>query len=86
MSNKNNTMTAKDLRQVSAGQRVVSAGVKFMTYAFLIVMALIVLFPFYWMIISSLKTEAEYRQTMPTFWPQQMQFYNYVDSLNPHFQ
>ena len=82
MSNKNNTMTAKDLRQVSAGQRVVSAGVKIMTYAFLIVMALIVLFPFYWMIISSLKTEAEYRQTMPTFWPQQMQFYNYVDAFN----
>ena len=82
MSNKNNTMTAKDLRQVSAGQRVVSAGVKFMTYAFLIVMALIVLFPFYWMIISSLKTEAEYRQTMPTFWPQQMQFFNYVDAFN----
>ena len=82
MSNKNNTMTAKDLRQVSAGQRVVSAGVKFMTYAFLIVMALIVLFPFYWMIISSLKTEAEYRQTVPTFWPQQMQFYNYVDAFN----
>ena len=82
MSNKNNTMTAKDLRQVSSGQRVVSAGVKFMTYAFLIVMALIVLFPFYWMIISSLKTEAEYRQTMPTFWPHDIQFYNYVDAFN----
>ena len=82
MSNNNNTMHAKDLRQVSAGQRIVSGGVKLMTYAFLIVMALIVLFPFYWMIISSLKTEAEYRQTMPTFWPQQMQFYNYVDAFN----
>ena len=82
MSNKNNTMTAKDLRQVSAGQRVVSAGVKFVTYAFLIVMALIVLFPFYWMIISSLKSEVEYRQTIPTFWPQQMQFFNYVDAFN----
>ena len=82
MSNNNNTMHAKDLRQVSAGQRVVSAGVKLMTYAFLIVMALIVLFPFYWMIISSLKTEAEYRQTMPTFWPQQIQLRNYVDAFN----
>ena len=82
MSNKNNTMTAKDLRQVSAGQRVVSAGVKFVTYAFLIVMALIVLFPFYWMIISSLKSEIEYRQTVPTFWPQRMQFFNYVDAFN----
>ena len=82
MSNNNNTMHAKDLRQVSSGQRFVSAGVKVMTYAFLIAMAVIILFPFYWMIISSLKTEAEYRQTIPTFWPQQMQFYNYVDAFN----
>ena len=81
---KNNmtTMQAKDLRGVSAGQRVVSAAVKFFTYAFLIVMALIVLFPFYWMIISSLKTEVEYRQTIPTFWPQRLMFRNYVDAFN----
>ena len=77
-----NTMHAKDLRQVSAGQRIVSAGVKIMTYAFLIVMALIILFPFYWMIISSLKTEAEYRQSIPTFWPRQIMFYNYVNAFN----
>ena len=75
-------MQAKDLRGVSAGQRVVSAAVKFFTYAFLIVMALIVLFPFYWMIISSLKTEVEYRQTIPTFWPQRLMFRNYVDAFN----
>ena len=82
MSNNNNTMHAKDLRQVSAGQRVVSTGVKIMTYGFLILMALIVLFPFYWMIISSLKTEAEYRQSIPTFWPQQIMLSNYVDAFN----
>ena len=77
---KNNmsTMHAKDLRQVSASQRIVSATVKFGTYLFLIVMALIVLFPFYWMIISSLKTEEEYRATMPTFWPQRLMFSNYA--------
>ncbi len=76
------TMHAKDLQQVSAGQRVVSGLVKIFTYAFLIVMALIVLFPFYWMIISSLKTEVEYRQTVPTFWPQRLMFINYVDAFN----
>ena len=75
-------MHAKNLQQVSAVQRVVSAGVKLLTYTFLIAMALIILFPFYWMIISSLKTEAEYRQTIPTFWPQRMMFYNYVDAFN----
>ena len=72
------TMHAKNLQQVSAGQRVMGALVKLGTYAFLIAMALIVLFPFYWMIISSLKTEEEYRATMPTFWPQKLMFSNYA--------
>ena len=76
------TMHARDLQQISAGQRIVSGGVKFFTYAFLFVMALIVLFPFYWMIISSLKTEAEYRQTIPTFFPQTLMFRNYVDAFD----
>jgi len=52
------------------------------TYVLLGFWALIVLFPFYWMIISSLKTQAEYRQTIPTFWPQQIMFYNYVEAFN----
>ena len=76
------TMHAKDLRNVSAGQRIVSGLVKIGTYAFLLIMALIVLFPFYWMIISSLKTEAEYRQAIPTFWPQRLMLSNYVDAFN----
>lgn len=80
--NNMNTMHAKNLQTVSASQRVMSGLVKFGTYLFLVIMALIVLFPFYWMIISSLKTEAEYRQTIPTFWPQQLQFYNYVNAFN----
>ncbi|MBO5078223.1 MAG: carbohydrate ABC transporter permease, partial [Oscillospiraceae bacterium] len=75
-------MHAKDLQDVSATQRVMGALVKFGTYLFLGVMALIVLFPFYWMIISSLKTVEEYRQTIPTFFPQQLVFYNYVEAFN----
>ena len=80
--NKNIVMHEQNLQQVSMQQRFVKALVKFGTYAFLIIMALIVLFPFYWMIISSLKTEAEYRQTIPTFWPQIIKFSNYVDAFN----
>ena len=80
---KNNmsTMHAKDLQQVSSSQRVMSTLVQIGTYAFLIIMALIVLFPFYWMIISSLKTEEEYRATMPTFWPQKLMFSNYAQAF-----
>ena len=77
-NNKMTTMHAKDLNQVSTGQRIMSTLVKIGTYTFLVVMALIVLFPFYWMIISSLKTEEEYRATMPTFWPQKLMFSNYA--------
>ena len=78
MSNeKMKTMTAKDLQQVSAGARIGGTFVKIGTYAFLMVMAIIVLFPFYWMIISSLKTEAEYRASIPTFWPKQLMYQNY---------
>ena len=63
------TMKEQNMQQVSATQTVVQTLVKFFTYAFLIAMAVIVLFPFYWMIISSLKTLEEYRLNVPTFFP-----------------
>ncbi|MBQ2933486.1 MAG: carbohydrate ABC transporter permease [Clostridia bacterium] len=52
------------------------------TYVFLLVMALIILFPFYWMIISSLKTDAEYRNTIPTFWPREIMWGNYKEAFS----
>ena len=51
------------------------------TYLFLAVMALIVLFPFYWMIISSLKDLGEYRRNVPTLFPQVMHFTNYSEAI-----
>ena len=75
-------MQEQDLQQVSAQQRAVQIGVKAFTYLFLGVMALIVLFPFYWMIISSLKDLAEYRLNVPTLWPQNLVFYNYVEAFD----
>lgn len=83
MSNNTTTkiMKEKDIQKVSKGQTAVRVLGKICTYAFLLIMALIVLFPFYWMIISSLKTLAEYRQAVPTFWPQQLMFSNYVEAF-----
>ena len=75
------TMHAKNLQQVSAASRAMGILVKIGTYIFLGIMALIVLFPFYWMIISSLKTEAEYRQTIPTFFPQKIMWGNYAEAF-----
>ena len=81
-NNNLNVMQARDIQRMSAGQRIMKVLGKTGTYLFLSIMALIVLFPFYWMIISSLKTLAEYRQAIPTFWPKQMMFNNYVDAFN----
>lgn len=46
-------------------------------YGFLTIVAVLSFLPFYWMIISSVKTEMEYRQSVPTFFPQTFQFKNY---------
>ena len=75
-------MKAKDLQKTSASQKVMQFLVKFGTYLFLGIMAIIVLFPFYWMIISSLKNLDEYRLSVPTFWPQRVMLFNYVEAFN----
>ena len=75
-------MHERDLQQVSTQQRMMQILVKVFTYLFLGVMALIVLFPFYWMIISSLKSLEEYRFNVPTLWPQKIIFFNYVRAFD----
>jgi len=77
-----NVMQARDIQKISTGQKIGQFLVKAGTYLFLCIMALIVLFPFYWMIISSLKTLAEYRQAVPTFWPKQLMFENYATAFD----
>jgi len=83
MSNKNltTTMHEMNMQQVSSRQKVIKVLVKIMTYTFLIAMALIILFPFYWMIISSLKSLAEYRLSVPTLWPRKIMFGNYAEAF-----
>ena len=74
-------MNERDIQKLTFGQTVLKVTAKTGTYAFLLIMALVVLFPFYWMIISSLKTLAEYRQAIPTFWPKQLMFSNYAEAF-----
>ena len=74
-------MHEKDLQRTSSRQRIGKVLVTVGTYAFLIAIAIIVLFPFYWMIISSLKDLSEYRLNMPTFWPREIIWYNYVEAF-----
>ena len=76
------TMHGRNMRSERARQTVVTALTHVFYYAFLFLMALIVLFPFYWMINSSLKSLMEYRLSVPTFWPQSMLWSNYAEAFN----
>ena len=72
-------MKAKDMKKVASHQKVGKIIGLSATYLFLGIMAIIVIFPFYWMIISSLKEMDEYRRSIPTLIPKVLDFANYVE-------
>ena len=71
----------KDMKKATASQKVGKITSQTLLYAFLIIMALIIIFPFYWMLISSVKSVAEYRLPVPTLFPKHILFSNYADAF-----
>ena len=67
------TMKERDMKKVTSRQRIVKILVQIALYLFLGVMAVIVIFPFYWMIISSAKSLVEYKESVPTLFPRDPQ-------------
>ena len=63
------TMKERDMKKVTSRQKLVKILVQIALYIFLGIMALIVIFPFYWMIISSVKSLTEYNLPVPTLYP-----------------
>ena len=76
------TMKAKDLRRVSSMQGVAKFFSQFATYLFLMIMAVIILFPFYFMLISSVKSIPEFQRSVPTLFPEEIHLENYVLAFN----
>ncbi len=76
------TMKERDMQKVSASDKAGKIIGKIAIYIFLLVMAFIVLFPFYWMVISSLKTVEEYYRNVPTFIPETVVWRNYLDAFD----
>ena len=77
-------MNEKNIQRVSKTQTFAKLFGQIAIYTFLGIMALIVLFPFYFMIVSSLKSLEEYRLAVPTLIPQAWKFTNYTDILIPY--
>lgn len=65
-----------DADAAKRAERVMKVISMIITYAFLIIMAFAIIIPFYWMLITSLKTNSEIRDQI-TFFPQTIQWANY---------
>ncbi len=76
------TMKERDMQKMTSVDKAARIVAKVFVYLFLLVMAFIVLFPFYWMIISSLKTVEEYYRNIPTFIPETFVWRNYLDAFS----
>ena len=74
-------MKEKNMDRVKSMQKVMKITVTVLIYLFLIAMAIVVIFPFYWMIISSLKSTVEYRLPTPTLFPQEILWGNYAEAF-----
>jgi len=71
----------KSAEAIKTSDRVSRIVITAFTYLFIIALALIVIFPFYWMIITSLKQNEEIQASTQTFFPTIVMWSNYVHVL-----
>ena len=81
MADQKTIVFEKDIEKEKQRQRVVRVVVQVFLYVFLVAMALIIVFPFYFMLISSVKELAEYRLSVQTLWPNKIVLFNYVEAF-----
>lgn len=71
----------KTVDAIKRGEKISRIVMTILTYIFILALALLVVFPFYWMIITSLKQNDEIRATVQTFFPNIVMWSNYVHVL-----
>lgn len=75
----NNIHNLKDIKQIASAKKTI---VKIATYLFLAFWAIIVLFPFFWMLLTSVKTNTEYNsEIVPKLYVLNPTFQNYADAF-----
>ncbi|MCQ3034995.1 MAG: carbohydrate ABC transporter permease [Bacilli bacterium] len=73
--------SSKTVEAIKRGEKVAHVFTTIITYLFILIMALIVVFPFYWMIITSLKQNNEIQASTQTFFPNVVMWANYIHVL-----
>ena len=72
----------KDYQKIEQAARTRKTVLKAITYAFLAFWAVVVLFPFYWMVLTSLKSYGAYNsEYIPKFWTSSPTLQNYSDAF-----
>ncbi|MBD5390723.1 carbohydrate ABC transporter permease [bacterium] len=88
MENNLQTTTFDSVEKVQATiqrQKVFKIIFKVFIYIFLFLVALSTLFPFYWMLNTSLKSMPEYLKITPTFFPQSWAWDNYLHAFQANY-
>ena len=71
-----------DFETIEKKARLRSRSIKTVTYALLAIWAIVVLFPFYWMLLTSVKSYSAYSsEYIPKFYTLTPTFQNYVDAF-----
>lgn len=71
-------MSAEELKRYKIKKTLGNIGI----YTFLVLFALFIIIPFYWMFATSLRTARELQQTQISFIPKYWQFVNYKEALD----
>ena len=67
--------TVESIQKAEKVGRIIST---IFTYIYIVALAIIIIFPFYWMIITSLKQNEEINSTVQTFFPNIVMWTNYI--------
>lgn len=75
----NTQVNAKERNESARRNRIIKAAVQ---WVLAVIVLLIIVFPIYWMLISSVKSQEEILLAVPTFWPREFHFENYLNVLS----
>ena len=74
------TTISADVRNESAKRKKkIMAAIQ---WVLAIIVLIVIVFPIYWMLVSSVKSQEEILLATPTLWPKEFHFENYTNVLN----
>ena len=71
----------KDGRDINRTARRKKATITAVQWVLAIIVLIIIVFPIYWMLVSSVKSQEEILLPVPTLWPKEFHFENYINVL-----